>query len=123
MVIRTRLNGRVPLCETASIEESGPESLFDEAHARCRAVEPNWPGMNCGMFMVDNELGQFEVSEINHRENTGVLLPADRCWGRVLFFPSGVTRRTARKVGGVRGGAFVVRISDRSGTTDRNRRG
>ncbi|MFV2198868.1 hypothetical protein [Nocardiopsis sp. LOL_012] len=63
VVIRTRLSGRTPFWSTTFIWEEGPRLHFNEARVQCREEEPLWPDTDCGMFMVDSELGRFEIGE------------------------------------------------------------
>ncbi|WP_306371617.1 hypothetical protein [Nocardiopsis sp. CC223A] len=73
LVIRTRMNGRSPNWSTAFIWEDGPMLSFHQARVQCREEEPLFPDTDCGMFMVDMELGEFEIfaGAANYRRDFG----------------------------------------------------
>ncbi|MFD3687821.1 hypothetical protein ACFWTE_23755 [Nocardiopsis sp. NPDC058631] len=73
VVIRTQMNGRSPRWNTTFIWEAGPLLSFNETRVQCREQVPLWPDSDCGMFMVDMEIGQFELFEgaANYRRNFG----------------------------------------------------
>ncbi|MEU0489925.1 hypothetical protein ABZ249_11910 [Nocardiopsis sp. NPDC006139] len=73
LVIRTRMNGRSPNWTTTFIWEDGPKLSFHQARVQCREEEPLFPNTDCGMFMVDMELGEFEIfaGAANYRRDFG----------------------------------------------------